>query len=94
LKRPPQPSSKSLSAREIWAFRGGEGFSNPRYSTDRADGVNILGYNTNTIKKNTRALIDASEDVGLEVNTEKTKYVLMSRHQKAKSYHKESLQVL
>jgi hypothetical protein len=32
--------------------------------------------------KNTKALLDASKEVGLEVNQEKTKYMLMSRNQK------------
>jgi hypothetical protein len=35
--------------------------------------VNLLGDNINTIKKNMGAVIDTSEQVGLEVNTEKTK---------------------
>jgi hypothetical protein len=35
--------------------------------------VNLLGDNIDIIKKNTEALIDASKEVGLEVNTEKTK---------------------
>jgi hypothetical protein len=30
--------------------------------------------------KNTNILTDASKRVGLEVNTEKTKYMLLSRH--------------
>jgi hypothetical protein len=34
------------------------------------------------MKKNTEALLDASKVVGLEVNPEKTKYVLMPRIQK------------
>jgi coproporphyrinogen III oxidase-like Fe-S oxidoreductase len=36
-----------------------------------------------TIQKNTKALLDASKEVGLEVNPEKTKYTLVSRCQKA-----------
>jgi hypothetical protein len=30
-----------------------------------------------------QTLIDASKEVGLQVNTEKTKYMLLSRHQNA-----------
>jgi hypothetical protein len=41
-----------------------------------ADDVNLLGDNIDTIKKNTGALIDASKEVRIEVNTEKTKYML------------------
>jgi hypothetical protein len=48
-----------------------------------ADDVNLLGDNVDTIKENTQTLIGASKEVGLEVNTEKTKYMLLSRHQNA-----------
>jgi hypothetical protein len=40
-----------------------------------ADDVNLLGDNIDTIEKNTETLIGASKEVGLDVNTEKTKYV-------------------
>jgi hypothetical protein len=38
-----------------------------------ADDVNVLGDNIDTIKKNMETLIDASKEVGLEINIEKTK---------------------
>jgi hypothetical protein len=49
-----------------------------------ADDVNLLGDN---IKKNTETLTDASKEVGLEINTEKTKYMLLSPHQNAGQNH-------
>jgi phage tail sheath gpL-like len=52
-----------------------------------ADDVNILGDNADTIKKNIQTLIDASKEVGLEVNSEKTMYILLSRHQNAGQNH-------
>jgi hypothetical protein len=40
-----------------------------------------------TLKKNTQTLIDASKEIGTEVNTEKTKYMLLSREQTAGQNH-------
>jgi hypothetical protein len=36
-----------------------------------ADDMNLLGYNIDTIKKNTETLIGSSKEVGLEINIEK-----------------------
>jgi hypothetical protein len=47
------------------------------------DDVDLLGDNIDTIKKNKETLIDASKEVGLEINIEKTKYKLLSHHQNA-----------
>jgi hypothetical protein len=46
-----------------------------------ADDVNILGESMNSIKVNAEVELLFSREVGLEVNTEKTKYMFMSRHQ-------------
>jgi hypothetical protein len=48
-----------------------------------ADYVNLLGDNIDTIKNNTETLTGASKEVSLEINVEKTKYMLLSRHQNA-----------
>jgi hypothetical protein len=48
-----------------------------------ADDFNILGGRIHTIRKNTEALLIASKEIGLEVNADKTKYMVMSRDQNA-----------
>jgi hypothetical protein len=46
-----------------------------------ADDVNFLDDSVNTIKENSETLLEASRDIGLEISVEKTKYMIMSRHQ-------------
>jgi hypothetical protein len=56
-------------------------------STPCSQTPSVLGDNIDTVKKNTRTLIDASKEVCPEVNTEKTKYRLLSQHQAAGQNH-------
>jgi len=42
-----------------------------------ADEVNLLSKNINITRKNTKALLEASREVGLEVNAKKTKYIFV-----------------
>jgi hypothetical protein len=52
-----------------------------------ADDVNLLRDNIDTIKKNTETPLVRSKEVVLDVNEEKTKYMLLSRHQNVGQNH-------
>ena len=48
-----------------------------------ADVVNILDSSIHTVEKNTESLVVTNQEIGLEVNVETTKYMVMFRDQKA-----------
>ena len=52
-----------------------------------ADDANMLGRSIHAVKKNTAVLLVASQEIGLEVNAEKTKCMVMSRDQNAEQNH-------
>jgi hypothetical protein len=52
-----------------------------------ADHVNVLNENANVKKRNTEVLFEASSEVGLDVNTKKNKYIVMSCHQNIGQNH-------
>ena len=52
-----------------------------------ADGVIILGGSVHTVKENAEALVVATKEIGLEVNADKTKYMVMSRVRNAGRGH-------
>jgi hypothetical protein len=52
-----------------------------------ADNVNILGGSVHTVRENAEALVVATKEIGLEVNTDTTKYMVMSRDRNAERGH-------
>ena len=52
-----------------------------------ADDVNILGGSAHTVKENAKALLVAAKEIGLEVNADKTKYMVMYRDRNAGRGH-------
>ena len=52
-----------------------------------ADDVNILGGSVHTVKENAETLVVTSKEIGLEVNADKTKYMIMSRDQNVRRSH-------
>jgi hypothetical protein len=55
----------------------------PHHLQTYDDDVNLLGDNIGIINKNTGTLINASKEIGLEINIEQTKHILLSCHQNA-----------
>jgi len=47
----------------------------------------MLGGTVNTMKEKAEALIMASKETGVEINADKTKYIIMSRDQNARQSH-------
>jgi hypothetical protein len=58
-----------------------------------ADDVNLLGDNIDTIKQNTETLIDASKEVGLEINVDKNA-AISSPECRSKPGNKNSKQII
>jgi hypothetical protein len=52
-----------------------------------ADDVNIVGGSAHTMKENAEALLVATKEIGLEVNADKTKYMVMYRDRNAERGH-------
>jgi hypothetical protein len=73
--------------RKVQANQEGLKLNGTRQLLVYADDVNIEGGSVHAIKKNTEALVVATKEIGLEVNAEKTKYIVMSRDQHAGQNH-------
>ena len=68
-----------FAIRKVQDNRGGLELNELHQLLVYADDVNVVGQNPQTIRENTGILLEASKEIGLEVNPEKTKYMIMSR---------------
>jgi hypothetical protein len=63
--------------RRVQANQSGLKLNGARQFLVYADDDNILGVSILTIQENTEALVVASKETGLEVNTDKTEYMVV-----------------
>jgi hypothetical protein len=68
------------TAREVQENEVGLEFNGTNLLLAYADDVDLFGDSVNTIKGNPETLSEDSGDIGLEINAEKTKYMIMSCH--------------
>jgi len=73
--------------RSVHANQDGLKLSGTHQLLGYTDDINILGGSVNTIRGSAGALVVANKETGLEVNADKTKYMVMSRNQDSGRSH-------
>ena len=73
--------------RRVQMYQDGLKLDGTHHYLAYADNVNKLGGRVQRVKENAEALVVATKDIGLEVNADRTKYMIMSRDQNAGGSH-------
>ena len=79
--------SLHYAIRRVQVKQGGLKLNGTNQLLVYAEDVNVEVGSAHTIKENSEALVVVSKETGLIVNDEKTKYMVMSRHQNAGRNH-------
>jgi len=79
--------ASEYAIRRVQVYQDGLKLNGTHQLVIYADGVNILGGSIHTIKKNVEALVVASKEIRLEVNVDKTKYMVTSQNHYAGRSH-------
>ena len=78
--------SLEYAIRRVQENRIGLEFNGKHQLLVYADDVIMLGENLQNVRENEEIFIKASKVIGSEVNSEKTKYIIISRHQNVVQY--------
>jgi hypothetical protein len=73
----------NFTIRRVQVIQGGWKLNGTHQLLLYADDVNILGGSVHSVKGNAGALVVASKEIGLEVNADKTKFLIISGDQNA-----------
>jgi len=69
--------------KRVQVIQKGMKLNGPHQLLVYADDVNIMGGIVHTIKENAEALVVANTEIGLDINSDKTKYMVMCQDQNA-----------
>ena len=79
--------SLQLTIRRVQVNQDGLKLNDTHQLLAYADDVNILGESIRAVNENAEALVVTAKEIGLEVNADKTRYMVMSRDQNAGRTH-------
>ena len=81
------PTALEYAIRRVQGTQDGLKLNGTHQLLAYADDVNILERSVHSVKKNAETLVATTKEIGLEVNADNIKYMIMSRDQNAGRSH-------